>query len=112
MRWPLVFYTDFGVPQGFSGCARGPAVFIRPTSKGDAGLLAHEMVHVGQWFATLGLHSFLYLLSKRYRLWAEVQAYRVQLEHSPESAYIFALYLATRYRLPVDRDQAMALLRK
>ncbi len=77
----MTFYTNKFIPSGSAGCARGPCIFIRPDHRGDAGLLAHEQVHVSQWWRTLGLHSLLYLVSKKYRLAAEVEAYRKQLEY-------------------------------
>ena len=76
----LLFYTD-NLPENSNGCANAFIIRIRPSCKGDEGLLAHERVHVSQWWRTLGLHSLLYLVSKRYRLRAEVEAYRKQLEY-------------------------------
>ena len=81
----LLVYTD-RLPQNSNGCANGPIIRIRPAYKGDEGLKQHEICHVHQWWRTLGLHSLLYLVSKRYRLRAEVEAYRKQLEY-PHSTY-------------------------
>lgn len=81
-----VFYTNFGVLDGSAGTTREPLIFIRPEFKGDAGLPAHEQTHVKQWFRTLGLHLFLYLLSDRYKLDCEVKCYREQAKHYPDAA--------------------------
>lgn len=76
----VVIYTDW-LPTNSDGCANAFVIRIRPDHRGDTGLLAHEQVHVSQWWRTLGLHSLLYLCSKRYRLKAEVEAYREQLRY-------------------------------
>ena len=76
----LIFYTD-DLPEGVGGQANGPYVRIRPKYEGDEGILYHELTHVWQWWLTLGLHSLLYLFVREYRLWAEVQAYRVQMKY-------------------------------
>ena len=81
--------------------------------------LPHELTHVAQWWAmtalcsallwlaqaafpaipvevmalSIGVHGGLYTLSKRYRFLAEVQAYRVSVETSPERAEDFAKML-------------------
>jgi hypothetical protein len=62
---------------------------------GDSGLIAHELVHVAQWWLTLGLHPFLYAIFPRYRLWAEAWAYARQLDVDgwdklPSAAHILA----------------------
>jgi hypothetical protein len=111
MGWPLTFYTNFGVPRGSAGCARGPVVFIRPEYRDDRGLYEHELTHVKQWFRTLGLHSFLYLLSDRYKLACEVEAYREQDKHYAEDRRaLFAKFIAQDYDLDITQDEALALL--
>lgn len=101
----LVIHTD-RMPSRFAGFAFGPLVFIRPGRRGDAGLLAHELVHVRQFYRTLGLNGPLYLLSRRYRLRAEVEAFRAQLAKSPGMEKAFAQLLATRYRLGLSVEEA------
>ena len=100
----MVFYTDRFIPKGRAGCARGPVIFIRPKYKDDIGLLKHEKVHRWQWIFTLSIHSFLYLLVKRYRLWSEVMAYKKQLQYPPANGRDsyrrkYAHYIATNYGL-------------
>ena len=89
----LLVYTD-RLPQNSNGCANGPIIRIRPAYEGDEGLLAHEKVHVSQWWRTLGFHSLLYLVSKKYRLQAEVEAYREQLKYNPENILKYARWLS------------------
>ena len=108
-----VFYTNRFVPKGSAGCARGPVILIRPEYRGDAGLLAHERVHVWQWLRTLGMHSFMYLLSDRYKLACEVEAYQEQAKHYPDDRTTrFAIYIADDYGLTVTAHAALKLLRE
>lgn len=108
----IVFYTDRFVGEGFAGCTRGPIVFIRPKYMCDMGLLAHEQTHVKQWIRTLGMHSFLYLFSKSYRLKAEVEAYKVQLAYYPDDrSDLFAWFIANNYGLSITKNEAKELLK-
>ena len=102
MKLALVQYTN-NVPIGFAGVTYGPWVRILETKRDDAGLLAHELLHVNQfWFAVLALVCWLpalrlapqdvalwlvlgvaivtLLCRKLLTLMAEVDAYRVQLK--------------------------------
>lgn len=107
----MIFYTDRFVPDGSAGCARGPAIFIRPQYKGDVGLLEHEKVHRWQWLRTLGIHSFLYLFFSEYRLAAEVEAYKEQARHYPDDRLpLFAVFISRNYRLAISPDDALRLL--
>lgn len=57
-------------------------------------------------------HNLLYTLVPKYRLWAEVAAYREQLKYYPDDrAELFAGFIASRYRLDVSREDALNLLR-
>lgn len=112
MRYYHVKYTN-KVPNGFGGYARGPFIRIINKYLHDAGLLAHEVCHVQQWwawvlgFALAGLyvalqvdlalgvalvangvfmHGALYALVRRYRLMCEVMAYKKQLKVSRAQA--------------------------
>lgn len=108
----MVFYTDWFIPAWAAGCARGPFVFIRPQYKDDAGLLAHEKVHVKQWLRTLGLHGLLYWLLDKYKLASEVEAYKVQATHYPDDRRpLFARFIAMHYGLGITQQTALALLK-
>ena len=107
----MIFYTNFGIPKGAAGCARGPIIFIRPEHWNDIGLREHEKVHRMQWVLTFGLHSILYLLFDFYKLQSEVEAYRVQLEHSPGREALFAKFIAEDYGLDITQAEAMELLK-
>lgn len=108
-----VFYTD-RLPRradggAFDGYSLGPVILIRPASRTDDPVHAHELEHARQWWMTLGLHWLLYPLSRRYRLWAERRAYDAQLAASPEAdrerlRALFAAHLATWYGL-AEREE-------
>ena len=107
----LVFYTNWFVPERFAGCNRGPLIFIRPEYRADAGLLAHELEHVRQWYRNPAFGIF-YKFSKKFRLKVELEAYRKQLEHSPGDLDTFAQFLVEKYNLDISFSQARWLLEK
>lgn len=76
----LVHYTD-SVRDGFGGMAFGPYVKIRPKYINDRGLLEHELVHVKQWYRTLGTHGIWYWFSKSYKMKSELEAYATQAKY-------------------------------
>lgn len=111
----LVLHTERGIKPGFEAAARGPVVFIRPVWRGNAGLLVHELEHVRQWWVTLGLHSILYLLSRRYRAWAEARAYAAQIDATDEAHWTVAkaaAVMARGYDLRMTDVQCAALIRR
>lgn len=111
MRYPLVFYTEFGIPATAAGCARGPIIFIRPKYKDDEGLYQHELVHVKQWVFSLGIHSLLYMVFDWYRMHMEADAYREQLKYYPDDrTEMFAEFLTQNYKLNITKDLAIKLL--
>ena len=109
-----------------------PVIRINPKYKGDKGLLAHERVHVLQWLAvgfTAGIpllvftnwlialcvaitaHDALYHFVRKYRLHAEVMAFKKQLHHGG-SVELAAKYLAHDYDLNITFENAERLLRQ
>jgi hypothetical protein len=110
----LVFYTNRFIPEKFAGYTRGPVILIRPGYRNDAGLLAHELVHVRQWYKNPAFGWF-YRFSKRFRLNAEVEAYREQLKHSDNVSRdrdLFAQFIVEKYSLDISFAQARWLLEK
>jgi hypothetical protein len=109
----LIFITNKFIVEGFAGCAMGPVILIRPEYKNDIGLLEHEKVHRKQWLRTFSIHSFLYLWSDKYKLSAEVEAYKEQAKHYLDDRRPkFAEYIASRYGLMVTKEEALELLLK
>ena len=105
----MIFYTDL-MPARFSGYTIGPIILIRPRCKDDAGLLAHEQVHVAQFWRSLGILPLLSLFSPSLRLKFEVEAYRKQLEFNPGAALAFAGFISTKYGLSITVTDALKLL--
>jgi len=108
----MILYQKWGVSPGAKATTRGFVIFIDPAFKDDPGLIPHEQVHVDQFFRTVGLHVFLYRLSKAYRFKSEVEAYREQLQHYPLAEYPqrlddYAEYLVAHYGLGITKEQAI-----
>ena len=111
----FTFYTDKFVRPGSAGVMRVfllPCVFIRPQYRGDEGLLAHELVHVDQAWESIfpPIHALRYAFSKSYRLKCEVEAYKVQLQHSPDKIDLYAWVIAHDYDLGISVAAAKELL--
>jgi hypothetical protein len=86
-------------------------VLIHPRARGDEGLIAHERVHCDQMRRTGTVRFWLlYLLSRRFRLACEVEAYRASLRHRQGGLRCFARALARGYFLGITPDEAEQLL--
>jgi len=105
----VIIYCNL-MPARFNGYTVGPVILIRPSKRGDAGLLAHEKVHVAQFWRTLGIGPLLSLFIPSLRLQYEVEAYRKQLEFNPGSALYFAGFISTKYGLSISVTDALKLL--
>lgn len=107
MTLRLIVHTDRFIPPAFNGRAIGPVVLIRPEFRGDPAVLAHEMVHVRQWWRGMLIHSLRYLWSRSYRMRAEAEAYAAQIDSggSPMGA---ALALSAHYDLGITPAEAAA----
>lgn len=133
----LVTYVD-SLGGGKAGESRGPWVRVVESYANDTGLLEHELTHARQWYMAAllalaaalvarendwvywqyvaysapGLHGLLYLLVPAYKLWAEVEAYKVQMGFYPDDrAPLFAGFIADRYDLDTTQAQALQRLR-
>ncbi len=127
-----------------AGTARGPVILIKPNYIDDVGLLQHELNHVKQfWFPVLLsvipfiavlfieetfnslylliiyvgtlIHSLLYRFASKYRLWSEVQSYRIQANYYAnklEKIKKFAIFISTKYQLKISVEEALILLLK
>ena len=102
-----VFYTNWSIPDKWSGIVRGPFIFIRPEFKGNVAFLEHEKQHVRQWWrGLLALHTIRYKLSKSYRYQCELEGYAVQYKINGYGLDKYAWYLANTYGLDVTQEQA------
>ena len=68
------------VPKGFSACCLWLFIFVRPEHRSDATLIEHELVHNREHAWIMPVWVLLYLVSRRFRLAAEVRAYARQVE--------------------------------
>jgi hypothetical protein len=105
----MIFYTNWFIPSRFKATTYGPFIFIRPSAKDDAGLLAHEQVHVKQFWRN-PLFGLAYFFSKKARFKYEAEAYRAQLLHYPERLDALATILATKYKLNITKEDALRAL--
>lgn len=136
--YPLTFYVKT-LPPNVGGCANGPVIRILEKYRNDIGLHEHELLHVKQWAAwsiltipllyvlysinrldlaylaviPLSIHSFLYMIFPKYKLWAEVQAYKVQAaQYKDNRKPLFAEYISKNYSLNITKEQALVELNK
>lgn len=86
-----------------------PFIFIRPNQVNNKGLVAHEMVHYKEQGVLSLVWLAMYFCSKKFRLEAEVRAYKVQIGVGGISLEEAANML-TKYRLGIDFRQALILL--
>ena len=106
----MIFYTHLFIPERFAACTFCNLILIRPEYSDDMGLKAHELTHVDQFYRNW-FHPLKYYFSKTYRLACEVEAYKVQLWHSPANDLKFAGFIAEKYDLDITILQALELLR-
>lgn len=138
MKLPhILIYTD-ALDDNVGGSANGPIIRIKPKYRDDAGILAHELVHVRQWYAGFLLGAIaaavmyqrgmdgwpMVLLAgamlhplatffPAYRLWKEVQAYKEQAKYYADDRLpLFAQFIAHSYGLDITPEQAYAALTK
>jgi hypothetical protein len=129
--YPLTFFVKSLQPH-VGGEARGPIIRIAEKYR-------HELMHVKQWatFAWLSIplayslfyfgrldlislacvpltiHSVLYRFIPRYRLWAEVSAYKEQARFYPDDRRaIFAEFISMYYDLKITPEQALKHLKE
>ena len=109
---PLVFYVDT-LPKTFGGVTYGPIILILERLRGDEGIRQHELMHVRQWCWTLFTLQILYWLFLKFKLWAEVKAYRKQMQYyADDRSWQFAGFIATKYGLKITQYDAQRLLDK
>lgn len=105
----MIIATEF-IPQKFDAITVWPCIFVRPVSLGDAGLITHELVHYREQRACGVLPwLLLYLLSKSFRLAAEVRGYRAQIAAGGITLEAAAGYLV-QYGVGVTIERARTLL--
>ena len=116
--WPpcLIVYTD-DLPVGVGGEAGFLSVKIRLKYRHGVGVPQHQLTHIWQGII-IWPHPLLYRYVRRYRQWAEVIAYRVQMRYPDWSGGVnlslndAAMRLTLkRYDLRIEWDEARTLLK-
>ena len=109
-------YTDANMDENTGGYAKGWFIRIRPKYRGKPDILAHEIIHVRQFWKFGIFHMGLYTWNKAYRLKCEVEAYREQLKYVPASLDperyrdMYAGFIADDYGLDVSKGEVLKLL--
>lgn len=104
------------LPGRLVGVCLGPAVLVRSDFGDDWPTIVHELEHCKQfWRGGAVVHFVRYYVSRRYRLDAELQAFRAELDacDGPERWRRLddaARALATGYRLSLDTRTCRRLL--
>ncbi len=107
----MIIKTTRLVPKGFGAITVWPFIFVLPKKAGHTGLIEHELVHYREQAWIAPIWWLRYLLSKSFRLAAEVRAYKRQIEVSEIGVTQAALWL-TKYKTGVTYQQAFELLTK
>ena len=96
-------------PKGFSAVSLWPFIFVRPEHRSDIALIEHELVHYREQAWITPVWVFLYLVSRNFRLAAEVRAYTRQIELGGVTQEQAAHALLS-YRLGITYGKAMKAL--
>jgi len=110
-----IFYTD-EMADDVGGYAWLGAVWIRARYANDEGLHQHELEHVRQFWTLPIAHGLLYKFVRRYRLWSEAAAYKIQMKFTNGNGVPLTLVGAAthlrskRYRFGLTVEQAMEAL--
>jgi hypothetical protein len=97
------------VPKGFSACSLWPFILVRPEHRSDIALIEHELVHYKEQAWITPIWVLLYLVSRKFRLAAEVRAYTRQIELGGVTREQAAHALLS-YRLGITLEKAMHAL--
>jgi hypothetical protein len=113
---PVPVVTLRRMPGRLVGLCVGPFIVVREDYASDYPTIVHELTHCRQFWRGLGiLHLFRYYGSRRYRLRAEVEAFRAELAACPPGERRRRLHesarsLATSYSLGLDTEACRLLL--
>ena len=108
----FIIVTDLLIPARFDALTIGFVVLVRPKNQHSEPLIAHELVHVKQFWNNPLFYGIRYQFSKKSRFAYEAEAYRTQLALDPSehNRLTFASFLVNNYRLDITMDQALAAL--
>lgn len=97
------------IPKGFSACSVWPFIFVRPEQRSDIALIEHELVHFREQAWIMPVWVLFYLVSRKFRLAAEIRAYTRQIEMGGLTREQAAQALLS-YRLGISFGKAMQAL--
>jgi hypothetical protein len=97
------------IPKGFSAFTLWPFIFVRPEERSNVALIEHELVHFREQAWIMPVWVLLYLVSRKFRLAAEIRAYTRQIELGGVTREQAAHALLS-YRLGITFGKAMQVL--
>jgi hypothetical protein len=97
------------IKKPFQAISIWPVILVLPDQADNAGLIEHEMVHYREQAWIAPLWWLRYVLSKSFRLAAEVRAYKRQIKVGGISRLTAAAMLLN-YGLDITLEQALQLL--
>jgi hypothetical protein len=98
------------VPSPYWAITIWPFILVRPEHADDKPLLIHEMVHYQEQRALVVIWWLKYTFSKKFRIAAEVRAYKAQIAAGGLSLASAAAWLTT-YDSSLTTDEALRLLK-
>lgn len=103
---PAFIIQSNNIPNDYVGYEIGNFIKIRPDNINNENIIRHELEHVKQFYGTLGIHSFLYLLSPKYRLYSESEAYAAQIGPKASDSQIECVidWLFLNYKLKMTKE--------
>lgn len=113
---PVPVITLERMPGRLVGLCVGPFVVVREDYAADYPTIVHELTHCKQFWRGLAvLHLIRYYGSRRYRLKAEVEAFRAELDacapaERRQRLHESARSLASSYSLGLDTEACRLLL--
>ncbi len=113
---PVPVITLQRMPGRLVGLCVGPFIVVREDYASDYPTIVHELTHCKQfWRGLTVLHLIRYYSSRRYRLKAEVEAFRAELDACPpgerrQRLHESARSLASSYSLGLDTEACRLLL--
>ena len=111
-----VFYSNrFFKNENITGRSYGVFIIIRPHHRDDKVLLEHELIHCKQFYRTLGIHGIAYNVNKKYRLYAELEAYKTRYdiyENKMSAIYNITNSIYSYYNLKMSKDEVLDVVRK
>ena len=97
------------IPKGFSAVSLWPFIFVKPEHRSDTALIEHELVHYCEQALITPVWVLLYLVSRKFRLAAEVRAYTRQIKLGGITREQAAHALLS-YRIDISYEKAFQAL--